>query len=161
MTDGDCSRPPAAARPTKAVPRKPLDSHFKTDAASGRMRIEEDEKQDTKARPSAADNAIEVDDSEAAATRAGSSASAMGAYLEAMRGEDGHRLDQKGRAKFNKTQGKRARGDFDDDAGDVPVTEGLKELEVSKKKRTKRETERIGGEFKAKVRYPSMDSHCL
>lgn len=78
----------------------------------------------------------------------------MGAYLEAMRGEDGHTRDSKGKARFNKTQGKRARGNDEDD---VAVTEGLRELEVGgggggKNKKVKRETVRIGAEFKAKVR---------
>lgn len=125
----------AAARPTKAAPRKPLESHFKTDS-SGRMRINEDSDSDTEA--AARDGAI----------------SSMGAYLEAMRGEDGHTRDSKGKAKFNKTQGKRARGDGGEDE-DVPVTEGLKELDIEKGKRNKkqkRETVQIGGEFKAKVR---------
>lgn len=77
----------------------------------------------------------------------------MGAYLEAMRGTDGHTRDAKGKAKFNKTQGKRARGD--DDEGDV--TEGLKELDVGgrrdgKVKKAKKEVIKIGAEFKAKVR---------
>lgn len=82
----------------------------------------------------------------------------MGDYLEAMRGEDGHTRDARGRIKFNKTQGKRARGDdYDDDdpERDVPVTEGLKELDVTGKKRwkkQKKEVQQVGSEFKAKVR---------
>jgi len=78
--------------------------------------------------------------------------SGMGAYLEAMRGEDGHTRDSKGRIKFNKG-GKRGRMDEQDDGEDVPVTEGLKELEVggNKKRKTKKETIQVGQEFKAKV----------
>lgn len=79
----------------------------------------------------------------------------MGAYLEAMRGEDGHTRDAKGRTKFNKTQGKRARGD---EGGDDMV-EGIEKLEVGgaggaggKNKKAKREVVKIGAEFKAKVR---------
>lgn len=76
----------------------------------------------------------------------------MGAYLEAMRGEDGHTRDAKGKVRFNKTQGKRGRGGEEEDEG--LVTEGLKELEVApgrNKKKLKRETVKIGAEFKAKV----------
>lgn len=116
------------------------------------MRIEEEAGPRSKSTTASA----MVDDSEEAAARAGSSSSAMGAYVEAMRSEDGHHINAKGQAKFNKTQGKRARGDVDDqdDGADVPVTQGLKELEVApsgKRKKAKRETEKIGGEFKAKV----------
>lgn len=83
----------------------------------------------------------------------------MGDYVEAMHGEDGHTRDARGRVRFNKTQGKRARGgedDYDDDDAerDVPVTAGLKELEVSgggKRKKQKKEVQRVGQEFKAKV----------
>lgn len=136
----------AATRPAPAkTARKPLDSHFKTDS-SGRIRIEEEGSSD---------------DDRAPSTSAGANAgpSGMGDYLEAMRGEDGHTRDARGRIKFNKTQGKRARGDdFDDDdpERDVPVTEGLKELDVTGKKRwkkQKKEVQQVGGEFKAKVRY--------
>lgn len=126
------------------------------------MRIEDDEanRQEVRLRSSRDQESEAADDSEEAAARAGSSAAAMGAYLEAMRGEDGHQIGAKGGAKFNKTQGKRARGAADDDdhddGADVPVTRGIRELEVetsgSKRKKAKRETERIGGEFKAKVR---------
>lgn len=133
-----------AARPTKAAPRKPLESHFKTDS-SGRMHINEDSDSDTEA--AARDGAI----------------SSMGAYLEAMRGEDGHTRDAKGKAKFNKTQGKRARGEGGEEE-DVPVTEGLRELDIEKGKRNKkqkRETVQIGGEFKAKVRFRSRSSFLL
>jgi len=104
------------------------------------MRINEDSDSDTEA--AARDGAI----------------SSMGAYLEAMRGEDGHTRDAKGKAKFNKTQGKRARGEGGEEE-DVPVTEGLRELDIEKGKRNKkqkRETVQIGGEFKAKVRCRSL-----
>ncbi|KAI5475813.1 ribosomal rna-processing protein 12 [Pseudohyphozyma bogoriensis] len=118
----------SAARPAPAAAaRKPLASHFKTDE-TGRMKIAEDESDED----------------------VGTTAEAMGAYLEAMRGEDGHTRDAKGRAKFNKTQGKRSRADEDEE--DVPVTEGLKELEVSGKrnKKFKKDSVRVGGDFKAK-----------
>ena len=90
----------------------------------------------------------------------------MGDYVEAMYGEDGHTRDARGRVKFNKTQGKRGRGadDFDDaddnDAErDVPVTAGLKELEVGgKRKKQKKEVQRVGQEFKAKVRPSTLSS---
>ncbi|BGP02786.1 putative Ribosomal protein [Rhodotorula toruloides ATCC 204091] len=133
----------SATRPAPAkTARKPLDSHFKADS-SGRIRIEEEGSSD---------------DDRGASTSAGANAgpSGMGDYLEAMRGEDGHTRDARGRIKFNKTQGKRARGDdFDDDdpERDVPVTEGLKELDVTGKKRwkkQKKEVQQVGGEFKAK-----------
>ncbi|BGP27011.1 ribosomal protein [Rhodotorula toruloides] len=133
----------SATRPAPAkTARKPLDSHFKTDS-SGRIRIEEEGA---------------FDDERGAPTSAGASAepSGMGDYLEAMRGEDGHTRDARGRIKFNKTQGKRSRGDdYDDDdpERDVPVTEGLKELDVSGKKRwkkQKKEVQQVGSEFKAK-----------
>lgn len=77
--------------------------------------------------------------------------SPMGAYLEAMRGEDGHTRDAKGRVRFNKTQGKRAAGNMEED--ETAVTEGIKELEVGgrRPKKVKRETVKIGAEFKAKV----------
>ncbi|GAA5912876.1 hypothetical protein JCM5296_003893 [Sporobolomyces johnsonii] len=131
----------SAARPAAAsTSRKPLDSHFKTDA-SGRLRINEGSSDDE---GGAGARAVDADDVDAG----------MGAYLEAMRGEDGHTRDAKGKIKFNKTQGKRARGgDVDDEDGDVPVTEGLKELDVGggrNKKKAKKETVHIGGEFKAK-----------
>lgn len=101
------------------------------------MRFEEEEK---RARH------VAMDDIAEAPTSRG-----MGAYLEAMKGEDGHVTDAKGRVKFNKTQGKRGRGDFDEDEdGDVPVTAGLRELEVGRKK-VKKDKVAIGGEFKAKV----------
>ena len=81
----------------------------------------------------------------------------MGAYVEAMAGEDGHSRDAKGRIRFNKTQGKRSRDRVDDDNDgevDVPVTEGLKELEIKKRfKKQKKETVHVGNEFKAKVRF--------
>ena len=120
-----------AARPKEAT-KKTLDTHFKTDA-SGRMHITEEV-------DSTANDREEDGD--------------MGAYLEAMRGEDGHTRDAKGKARFNKTQGKRARGNDDED---VAMTEGLKELDVrggggGKSKKVKRETVKIGAEFKAKVR---------
>lgn len=121
----------AASRPKEGT-RKPLESHFKTDAASGRLQITEEDMDDGAEGPSD-----------------------MGAYLEAMRGEDGHTRDAKGKARFNKTQGKRARGDDEFGEGDLPVTAGLKELDVAgggRKKKVKRETVRIGAEFKAKVR---------
>jgi ribosomal RNA-processing protein 12 len=82
----------------------------------------------------------------------------MGEYLEAMHGEDGHTRTANGAIKFNKTQGKRARGN-DDDEGDFSVTEGLKELEVAgKRKKAKKETVRVGAEFKAKVRHSFLHS---
>ncbi|GAA5821706.1 hypothetical protein JCM10212_004200 [Sporobolomyces blumeae] len=131
----------SAARPasSKAQPRKALDSHFKTDAASGRLRFNEDDSDDEAAPGPSRSRPVDADDVD----------SGMGAYLEAMRGEDGHTRDAKGRIKFNK--GKRGIDDADD-GEDVPVTEGLKELEVggNKKRRTKKETVQVGGEFKAK-----------
>ncbi|GAA6022497.1 hypothetical protein JCM10207_008533 [Rhodosporidiobolus poonsookiae] len=134
----------SAARPAApSASRKPLDSHFKKDA-SGRIRVEEERSSSDGEGPSAS-------------TSAGGAG--MGAYMEAMRGEDGHTRDARGRVKFNKTQGKRARGaagedeyDEGDVDRDVPVTAGLKELEVSKrhKKKQKKEVQQIGQEFKAK-----------
>ncbi|KAK4047072.1 pre-rRNA processing protein [Microbotryomycetes sp. JL201] len=130
----------SAARTAKQSQRKPLDSHFKTDKASGKMRFEEDSSDS---------------DAEATAASTAGRSRGMGAYLEAMKGEDGHVTDAKGRVKFNKTQGKRARGDVDeeDEDGDVPVTAGLKELEVAnnnKRKKQRQEKSSIGSEFKAK-----------
>lgn len=123
-----------ASRPTTASsePKKPLESHFKTDE-DGRMHISEDV-------PKSKSKATEEDED-----------SPMGAYLEAMRGEDGHSRNAKGNVRFNKTQGKRHRGDVDDDNGDV--TAGLIELDVGggKKKKMKKESVKIGAEFKAKV----------
>ncbi|KAL8279515.1 hypothetical protein RQP46_008077 [Phenoliferia psychrophenolica] len=128
----------SAARPTTAA-RKPLGSHFKTDEATGRMQI---------------------DDEEALARSASTNANqeggdGMGAYLEAMRGEDGHTRDAKGKTRFNKTQGKRARGDDEDEFEEIK--EGLKSLEVAgegagkkRQKKVKRESVKIGAEFKAK-----------
>ncbi|BGP19456.1 hypothetical protein JCM10213_006276 [Rhodosporidiobolus nylandii] len=131
----------SAARPApaSAAPRKPLDSHFKKDS-SGRFRFEEERA---------------TSDGEGDASMAGgASTGGMGAYMEAIRGEDGHTRDARGRVKFNKTQGKRSRGDdFDDNdpENDVPVTEGLKELEIKRsKKKAKKEVVPIGQEFKAK-----------
>ncbi|KAM0786993.1 hypothetical protein ACM66B_002411 [Microbotryomycetes sp. NB124-2] len=128
-----------AGKTAQQTQRKPLDSHFKTDKASGKMRFEED----------SSDSEVEAVDASAGQSRG------MGAYLEAMRGADGHVTDAKGRAKFNKTQGKRARGgeDEEDEDGDVPVTAGLRELEVAsnnKRKKQRQEKTSIGGEFKAK-----------
>lgn len=126
-----------AARPTSGAARKSLASHFKTDD-SGRMQIDDE--------PSSSSKGAQVEGGEG-----------MGAYLEAMRGEDGHTRDAKGKTKFNKTQGKRARGD-DEFGGEGSVVEGLKELEVgggaagARKKKVKRESVKIGAEFKAKVR---------
>ncbi|KAK4702679.1 ribosomal RNA-processing protein 12, partial [Phenoliferia sp. Uapishka_3] len=123
----------SAARPT-ATARKPLASHFKTDD-SGRMQIDDEV-------PKSRGGAAEAEGGEG-----------MGAYLEAMRGEDGHTRDAKGRTRFNKTQGKRSRGD---EEGEESVVEGLKELEVTegagrkRVKKVKRESVKIGGEFKAK-----------
>ncbi|GAA5992112.1 hypothetical protein JCM10908_001772 [Rhodotorula pacifica] len=129
------SRPAAA----KAEKRKPLDSHFKKDE-SGRIRVE--------------DSDDDSDDGAAANAPARSSNAGMGAYVEAMAGEDGHSRDAKGRIRFNKTQGKRSRDHRDDDNDgevDVPVTEGLKELEIKKRfKKQKKETVHVGNEFKAK-----------
>ena len=125
----------SAQRPVAAQPTKSLASKAKTDAASGKLRFDEDS-----------------DDDRAGA--GGEGAGSMGAYLEAMRGEDGHTRNAKGLARFNKTQGKRHRGDEDVDEG--AVTEGLKVLEVGgggrgdKRKKVQKETTRIGGEFKAK-----------
>jgi hypothetical protein len=128
-----------AARPAtaKAEKRKPLDSHFKKDE-SGRIRVEDSDS-----------------DSDAGPSAAGPSRGGMGAYVEAMEGEDGHSRDAKGRIRFNKTQGKRSRDRVDDDGeADVPVTEGLKELEIKKRfKKQKKETVHVGNEFKAKVRF--------
>lgn len=132
-----------AARPAtaKAEKRKPLDSHFKKDE-SGRIRVEDSDDSDS--------------DAAAGPSTAGPSRGAgMGAYVEAMDGEDGHSRDAKGRIRFNKTQGKRSRDRVDDDNDgevDVPVTEGLKELEIKKRfKKQKKETVHVGNEFKAKV----------
>ncbi|GAA5939156.1 mRNA-binding protein RRP12 [Sporobolomyces koalae] len=136
----------SAARPapSKKQPRKALESHFKTDA-SGRLEFNEsDDESDRRAAVSSRSAAARMD--------ADDVDSGMGAYLEAMRGEDGHTRDAKGRIKFNKG-GKRGRFDEADDGEDVPVTEGLKELEVAgnnKKRKTKKETVQVGGEFKAK-----------
>ena len=76
----------------------------------------------------------------------------MGAYLEAMRGEDGHTRDAKGKARFNKTQGKRGRGDVEDD--ETSVTAGIQQLDVGgrRNKKVKKESVKVGAEFKAKVR---------
>ena len=132
----------AAARPAtaKAEKRKPLDSHFKKDE-SGRIRVEDSDDSDS--------------DAAAGPSTAGPSRGGMGAYVEAMEGEDGHSRDAKGRIRFNKTQGKRSRDRVDDDNDgevDVPVTEGLKELEIKKRfKKQKKETVHVGNEFKAKV----------
>ncbi|KAK4047187.1 pre-rRNA processing protein [Microbotryomycetes sp. JL221] len=125
----------SAARQAKGLPRKPLDSHFKTDKTSGKIRFEEDSSD------SEVDSQAQLENSKG-----------MGAYMEAMHGQDGHVTDAKGRVKFNKTQGKRSRGDEDaDEDGDVPVTAGLKELEVTKKrKKVRQDKVAIGGEFKAK-----------
>ena len=135
-----------AARPAPAKAKaKALESHFKTDSASGRLRITEDAGSSDE---EAADGAI----------------SSMGAYLEAMRGEDGHTRDSKGKAKFNKSQGKRGRVDMEDDGADVPVTEGLRELDVGggrRVKKPKKEAVRIGGEFKAKVSHTTFDASRL
>lgn len=69
--------------------------------------------------------------------------------MEAIRGEDGHTRDAKGKTKFNK---KRGRGGDEEE-----VTEGIKELDVGgggerRKKKKKEAPEKIGKEFKAKVR---------
>lgn len=125
-----------AAKPNKSSKQaKPLESHFKTDEASGRLHFAEEGRGDKMDTDAGGDS--------------------MGAYLEAMRGEDGHTLNAKGKARFNKTQGKRGRGDFEEDEG--IVTEGLKELDVGgsgrrDKKKVKKEVTKIGGEFKAKVK---------
>ena len=94
---------------------------------------------------------MQIDDEEAA-SRAESKAEGgdgMGAYLEAMRGEDGHTRNAKGKTIFNKTQGKRARGD---DEFEEAVVEGIKELDVGegkkRQKKVKRESVKIGAEFK-------------
>jgi len=143
-----------AARPapaSKKESKKPLDSHFKTDS-SGRLEFNESDSDDNAPGPSSrrqkGASKMDADDVD----------SGMGAYLEAMRGEDGHTRDSKGRIKFNKG-GKRGRVDEQDDGEDVPVTEGLKELEVgggNKKRKTKKETVQVGQEFKAKVSRPLL-----
>lgn len=76
----------------------------------------------------------------------------MGAYLEAMRGDDGHTRDSKGKARFNKSQGKRGRGE-DDEGGMEGVEEPSESLKNTgrREKKPKRETVKIGAEFKAKV----------
>ncbi|GAA5902774.1 hypothetical protein JCM6882_004062 [Rhodosporidiobolus microsporus] len=135
---------PAAAGKGADEKRKALESHFKKDASSGKMRFEEE----GKAGSDGGDDAV-------MSRGGGEGAGGMGAYLEAIRGEDGHTRDARGRVKFNKTQGKRGRAaeEFDDNdpERDVPVTEGLKELEIRKsRKKAKKETVPIGQEFKAK-----------
>ncbi|GAA5920785.1 hypothetical protein JCM3775_003948 [Rhodotorula graminis] len=142
LDDRMMSRISAAKPAAPSTSRKPLDSHFKTDDA-GRFRFNE----------SGSD-----DDDEGAPKSGPSRGAGMGDYVEAMHGEDGHTRDARGRVKFNKTQGKRGRGNDDfDDADDndverdVPVTAGLKELEVGgKRKKQKKEVQRVGQEFKAK-----------
>ncbi|SCZ95695.1 BZ3500_MvSof-1268-A1-R1_Chr8-1g09735 [Microbotryum saponariae] len=122
--------------------RKDLERHFKTDQKSGRMRFDEEGEKEVGGEVRMRDQEAEV---------GGEASSSMGAYLEAMRGEDGHTLDAKGKAKFNKTQGKRARsGEFDDD--DVHMDDGT-EVGAKRKKKggpSSRETVRVGHEFKAK-----------
>lgn len=131
----------AASRPSTAT-RKPLESHFKTDD-SGRLEISEEKVASSSKKNKHDGNANMEEDS-------------MGAYLEAMRGEDGHMRDSKGKARFNKTQGKRGRGDEDED--DVDGGEGAGDAAVvsstgsgRREKKARKETVRIGAEFKAKV----------
>ncbi|BGP50967.1 pre-rRNA processing protein [Rhodotorula kratochvilovae] len=142
LDDRMMSRITAAKPVARSAARKPLDAHFKTDDA-GRFRFEE---------PGSTDGDV-------GAAAGPSKGPGMGDYVEAMHGEDGHTRDARGRVKFNKTQGKRARGGEDDFADaddndaerDVPVTAGLKELDVGgKRKKQKKEVQRVGQEFKAK-----------
>ena len=121
----------SAARPSGKGERKALDSRFKKDK-EGRYKFTEDKGEPAVEHP----------------------ATSSSAFVDAFTNKDGHRLDAKGRARFNKTQGKRGRGDDDDDDDDDVVND-LSELNVGggkrKKQRTARaEPQRLGAEFKAK-----------
>jgi hypothetical protein len=77
------------------------------------------------------------------------------AYLEAVQGEDGFTLDARGKAKFNKAKGSLGkRGREDDDDGEVVPVGQMADLNVKqgRKQKQKKETVKLGGEFKAKVR---------
>jgi ribosomal RNA-processing protein 12 len=84
-------------------------------------------------------------------------ADATAAYLEAIEGEDGFYRDAKGRLRVNK---KRTRPTKEGDE----VAERLEDLDVgarpAKKKKARAEPERIGAEFKAKVRHVSPGLPC-
>jgi ribosomal RNA-processing protein 12 len=126
-----------ASRPSTST-KKPLESHFKTDD-SGRLEISEEIKVSSrKSKKEVEGNANMDQDS-------------MGAYLEAMRGDDGHTRDAKGKARFNKSQGKRGRGEDEEE-----VQESLDPLRNTgrREKKAKKETVKIGAEFKAKVSCP-------
>ncbi|SCV66891.1 BQ2448_5537 [Microbotryum intermedium] len=125
--------------------RKDLERHFKTDEKSGRMRFDDEGEKE-------GDGEVRIRDQEREMMGAASTSLSMGAYLEAMRGEDGHTLDAKGKAKFNKTQGKRARsGEFDDDDDDVQMDDATGAKRKKKQgSSSSRETVRVGQEFKAK-----------
>lgn len=137
LLDGDMMSRVSASKQSKASrtgEQRSLASKFKTDE-DGRLKFTEDDDGDDDAGRAA--NGLPMDES------------GMGAYLEAMRGEDGHTRDARGRIKFNK----RARGaDADDDGADV--VDGLTRLDVGEKgrKRVKSDKPRkkIGEEFKAK-----------
>lgn len=77
----------------------------------------------------------------------------MGAYLEAMRGEDGHSRDAKGKARFNKTQGKRGRDDGEEMEVEEKVGPSGGAAGGRREKKARKEVVKIGAEFKAKVRF--------
>ena len=66
------------------------------------------------------------------------------AYLEAIKGADGHYRDARGRTKFNK-RGRDAIDDDGDDGADVTAAAG-----GSKAKRRRQDKVQLGAEFKAK-----------
>ena len=84
-----------------------------------------------------------AEDMDEPATAGGGSTSA---YLEAIKGADGHYRDARGRTKFNK-RGRDAIDDDDDDGADVT---GGSTAGAAKAKRRKQDKVQLGAEFKAK-----------
>lgn len=71
------------------------------------------------------------------------------AYQTAMTSVDGMRRDDKGRLKFNKNT---KRGRALEVENDTDVLQDIMAEEPPKKKKAKKEVEKLGGEFRSKVR---------
>lgn len=104
---------------------------FKVDADTGRMVIDDSESEtEQQKQPSVADRL------------AGS------AYQTALTSVDGMRRDDKGRLKFNKNT---KRGRALEEEMDTDMLQDIMAEEPSKKKKAKKEVEKLGGEFRSKV----------
>jgi hypothetical protein len=127
------TRFPSASDPSAKKRRRPgQDAEaFKVDADTGRMVIDDsDSEPEQQKQPSAADRV------------AGS------AYQTAMTSVDGMRRDDRGRLKFNKNT---KRGRALEEENDTDMLQDIMAEEPSKKKKAKKEVEKLGGEFRSKV----------